>query len=58
MIRIITDSTCDLPIQDLELEGVSVLSLTVQFGEEQYKDKRELSNEDFYEKLKKDGGKR
>ena len=52
MIRIITDSTCDLPIQDLELEGVSVLSLTVQFGEEQYKDKRELSNEDFYEKLK------
>lgn len=53
MIRIITDSTCDLPIRDLEQDGVSVLSLTVQFGQEQYKDKRELSNEDFYEKLKK-----
>ena len=52
MIRIITDSTCDLPIQELEQKGVIVLSLTVQFGQEQYKDKRELSNEDFYAKLK------
>lgn len=52
MIRIITDSTCDLPISDLEKEDVSVLSLTVHFGQEHYKDKRELSNEEFYEKLK------
>lgn len=52
MIRIITDSTCDLPIENLEREGVCVLSLTVHFGEEQFKDKRELSNEEFYERLK------
>lgn len=49
---IMTDSTCDLPLEELEALDVTMLSLRVNFGLESYADKREISNEDFYEKLK------
>ena len=52
MIRIITDSTCDLSIEEMKKQQVEVVPLTVHFGEEQYRDKYDLSNEEFYEKLK------
>lgn len=51
MAIIITDSTSDLTYKEAEALGIEMLSLTVNFGEEHYKDKIDLSNETFYEKL-------
>jgi len=52
MIKIITDSTCDLSIEEMKQQQVEVVPLTVHFGEEQYRDKLDITNEEFYEKLK------
>ena len=49
-IRIVTDSTADLPAELIEKYGIEVVSLKVHFGEEVYED-RELLPEQFYEKL-------
>ena len=50
-IRIITDSASDIP-QELAKEwDVTVMPLTVRFGEEEYYDGVTLTNDGFYEKL-------
>lgn len=51
MIRIITDSLCDLTMEHAEKLNIDILPLTVRFGEQDYKCGIELSNEEFYEKL-------
>lgn len=51
MIRIITDSTCDLSAERAKELGVDVMPLTVQFGQESYRDGVDLTSEAFYEKL-------
>lgn len=51
MAIIITDSTSDLTYEQTKQWGVEMIPLTVQFGEEHYKDKIELSNLEFYNKL-------
>lgn len=50
-IRLITDSTADLPASMVEQYNIRVLPLTVRFGDQQYKDKEELGSQEFYEKL-------
>ncbi len=47
-IRIITDSGSDI-IE--KVEGLTVLPLTITFGEESFKDAVDLSHREFYEKL-------
>lgn len=51
MIRIITDSLCDLTMEHAEKLNIDILPLTVRFGDKDYKCGIELSNEEFYEKL-------
>ena len=51
MIRIITDSLCDLTMEHAKKLNIDILPLTVRFGEQDYKCGIELSNEEFYEKL-------
>jgi DegV family protein with EDD domain len=49
---IVTDSTTSLPPGALERPDVRVVPLTFHFGpDETYRDKIDLSNEDFYERL-------
>lgn len=50
-IRIVTDSTSDIPIPEAEALGISIVPLTVFFGEEAYLDNVELDNAGFYQKL-------
>lgn len=50
-IRIVTDSTADLPISEATAHGVAIVPLTVFFGEEAYLDGVELDNAGFYSKL-------
>jgi DegV family protein with EDD domain len=51
MVKLVTDSVSDLPpevVKDLE---ITVIPLNVQFGQETYKDRVDLTAEDFYHKL-------
>lgn len=50
-VRIVTDSTADIPQAQAEALGISVVPLTVFFGDEAYLDGVELDNEGFYRKL-------
>lgn len=54
MIKIITDSTCDIPQNLLEQHNISVIPQLVIWGEEQYRDHIDLSPEDFYKRLETD----
>lgn len=51
MISIITDSTCELDKQQQEQLGITVIPLSILFGEKEYKDRIELCPEEFYKKL-------
>jgi DegV family protein with EDD domain len=51
MIRIVTDSTADLSLSEAEALGITIVPLTVSFGDETYLDNIELDNAHFYEKL-------
>lgn len=51
MIRIITDSTSDIPLGRRAKIGVDVLPLTIHFGQESFKDGVDITGEQFYQKL-------
>ena len=53
-IGIITDSTCDLPLNLRAQYEITVVPLTVVWGQQQYLDGVELSAEDFYARLEQD----
>ncbi len=50
-VHIVTDSTVDLPTEQTEAAGITVVPLTVFFGDEAYLDGIELDNAGFYRKL-------
>lgn len=50
-VRIVTDSTADIPLEQAHALGITVVPLTVFFGEEAYLDGVELDNASFYAKL-------
>ena len=50
-VRIVTDSTADIPAQQAAALGIVVVPLTVFFGNEAFLDGMELDNEGFYRKL-------
>ncbi|WP_417094066.1 DegV family protein [Intestinimonas timonensis] len=52
MVRIVTDSTCDLSPERQKALGVEVVPLSVHFGEESFLDGIDLSNEEFYARLR------
>ncbi len=51
MIRIITDSTSDIPREVAKELNIDVASLKVNFGSEMFVDQVTITNEQFYEKL-------
>lgn len=50
-VRIVTDSTADIPAEQARALGITVVPLTVFFGDEAYLDGIELDNAGFYQKL-------
>jgi DegV family protein with EDD domain len=50
-VRIVTDSTADLQPEEAERLGITIVPLTVFFGEDAYLDNVELDNASFYSKL-------
>lgn len=51
-VRIVTDSTCDLPHDIVERLGITVVPLTVFFGDEAYLDGVEIDASTVYERMK------
>jgi DegV family protein with EDD domain len=52
-IRIVTDSTCDLPVEVFKEFKISVVSCFVNFEETSYLDMVDLSRQEFYQQIAK-----
>jgi len=50
-IKIITDSTSDISLDDAKSLGIEIIPLNIHFGEETYKDGYEISTDEFFNKL-------
>ena len=50
-VKVITDSTCDLPPALAEQLGITVVPANVHFGEEVYRDGVEITGDEFYRRL-------
>ena len=50
-IKIVVDSTSDIPVDLLNKNGIEVVPLTVNFEDKCYLDKVEISAKEFFEKL-------
>lgn len=50
-IALITDSTCDLPLNFRKQYDIDVVPLAIIWGEEQFRDGVDLAPEDFYRRL-------
>jgi DegV family protein with EDD domain len=47
-VRIVTDSSCDLPQELADELGIEIVPLTIRFGDEELVDRRELSTKEFW----------
>jgi DegV family protein with EDD domain len=47
-VRIVTDSACDLGGDETTSLGISVVPLSIRFGDQEFVDREQLSVEDFY----------
>lgn len=50
-IKLVTDSTADLPQEIYDRYGITVLPMLISFGEEGYRDGIDITPEEFYTKL-------
>ncbi len=50
-MKIVTDSTCDLPKELVEEYGIEIVPLTVRLGDETFRDYFDLTPTDFYRML-------
>jgi DegV family protein with EDD domain len=51
VIKIVTDSTADLPPGVAEELGITVVPLYVRFGDKLYRDRIDISEDEFYDRL-------
>src|SRR5262245_37755413 len=50
-VRIVSDSACDLPQDVCDEFGISIVPLTIRFGDREYVDREELTADDFWREL-------
>ena len=50
-VRVVTDSSCDLPVDRAKELEIEIVPLTIRFGNDEYVDRTELSTEAFWQKL-------
>jgi DegV family protein with EDD domain len=50
-VRIVTDSACDLDDAEVAANDITVVPLSIRFGEEEFVDREQLSVEDFYRRM-------
>lgn len=49
-VRIVTDSACDLPQSVVDQHGITIVPLTIRFGDDEYVDREQLSVAEFWAK--------
>lgn len=54
-IKIFSDSTCDLPIEEVNRMDIGIIPLTINFGEEVYKEGIDITTKEILDKVKKTG---
>lgn len=50
-VRIVTDSTCDIPREIAEELNITIVPLTISFGAQSFRDGIDLGADEFYERL-------
>ncbi len=50
-VKVVTDSTADLPVQLAEEMGITVVPAYVRFGDKLFRDGVDISAEEFYDRL-------
>ncbi len=50
-IQVVTDSACDLSSEEADKLGVRVVPLTIRFGDEEFVDRVELSDKEFWDRV-------
>jgi DegV family protein with EDD domain len=50
-VRIVTDSACDLGDDEIAGLGISVVPLSIRFGDDEFVDREQLSVEEFYRRM-------
>jgi DegV family protein with EDD domain len=50
-VRVVTDSSCDLPEELVDQLGIEIVPLTIRFGSEELVDRKELSATEFWRRL-------
>ena len=50
-VKVVTDSTCDIPPQLMQDLGITVVPIYVVFGDKSYRDRLDISEDQFYDKL-------
>ena len=50
-VKVVTDSTCDVPPQLMQDLGITVVPIYVVFGDKSYRDKLDIGDDEFYERL-------
>jgi len=55
MIKIVTDSTCDLPAQFYRQHDITVVPINIQFGTETYQDGITIDRPTFYRRIESSG---
>ncbi|MFA7248208.1 MAG: DegV family protein [Dehalococcoidia bacterium] len=53
-LRIVTDSTCDLPLEAIQALGITVVPLSILFGDEELLDGVDIQAEQFFRRLERD----
>src|SRR5688500_9067535 len=50
-IRVVTDSSCDLPPALADKHGIAIVPLTIRFGDEEFVDRRDLTPSQFWSRV-------
>ena len=50
-VKVVTDSTADLPVQLAQELGITIVPVYVRFGKEVYRDGVDISCDEFYHRL-------
>jgi DegV family protein with EDD domain len=51
MVKIITDSTCDIPAELIQKFGIEIVPINIIFGTETFRDRVDITPEQFYKRL-------
>jgi DegV family protein with EDD domain len=55
MIRVVTDSACDLPVEAYQEHDITVVPINIQFGTETYEDGITIDRQTFFQKIEELG---